>query len=469
VRIPTLAVLAVALAVGGYLRFTGLGMQEMSADEGASWAAAAAPSAAEVLRLQARLNPGKLGVHDLALHLWMRTFGDSAGTMRTLSATAGTLAIVIVYLLTNELLRAGSGVEGVEEPPAAISASARDLVAAIAALFFAVNLVTIKYSREARMYPLALLFAILQVWLFLRAARRGAAVNYIGTAVFTGLCVATNLTGILILLPEGIWLLATAWGSHGGPPRTRGLRLAASLACGLVLIMPLAIVYLRVRSGPTNPQAYGWIPLPPLYAPLSLFNKATGSFAFPVMAALALFGAIRGWKYARGGVLLATLWMFVPPAAALAFSYAIQPAFLERYFISSFVPFFVLDAVGVWALGRDWVRVGALALLLALALGHVILYDRKPHDVQWREAAIIATANVSMDGAVVVAPGYAVNVVRYYLRRAPAVSALPVEQPDGASVAIIAEEGVASVRAAQLRHDYAHQVMSLRGVVIRQR
>jgi hypothetical protein len=104
-----------------------------------------------------------------------------------------------------------------------------------------------------------------------------------------------------------------------------------------------------------------------------------------------------------------------------------------------------------------------------LALGHVILYDRKPHDVQWREAAIIATANVSMDGAIVVAPGYAVNVVRYYLRRAPAVSALPVEQPDGASVAIIAEEGVASERAAQLRHDYAHQVMSLRGVVIRQR
>jgi 4-amino-4-deoxy-L-arabinose transferase-like glycosyltransferase len=469
VRIPTLAILAVALAVGGYLRFTGLGMQEMSADEGASWAAAAAPSAAEVLRLQARLNPGKLGVHDLALHLWMRTFGDSAGTMRTLSATAGTLAIIIVYLLTGELLRAGPGVEGVEEPPAAVSASARDLVAAIAALLFAVNLVTIKYSREARMYPLALLFAILQVWLFLRAARRGAAVNYIGTAVFTGLCVATNLTGILILLPEGIWLLATAWGSHGGPSRTRGLRLAASLACGLVLIMPLAIGYMRVRSGPTNPQAYGWIPLPPLYAPLSLFNKATGSFAFPVMAALALFGAIRGWKWARDGVLLATLWMFVPPAAALVFSYAIQPAFLERYFISSFVPFFVLDAVGVWELGRDWVRIGALALLLALALGHVILYDRKPHDVQWREAAIIATANVSMDGAVVVAPGYAVNVVRYYLRRAPAVSALPVEQPDGASVAIIAEEGVASVRAAQLRHDYAHQVMSLRGVVIRQR
>jgi len=469
VRIPTLVILAAALAVGGYLRFAGLGMQEMSADEGASWAAAAAPSAAEVLRLQARLNPGKLGVHDLALHLWMRTFGDSAGTMRTLSATAGTLAIIIVYLLTGELLRAGSGVEDAAAQPAAVSAPARDLVAAIAALLFAVNLVTIKYSREARMYPLALLFAVLQVWLFLRAARRGSAVDYIGTAVFTGLCVATNLTGILILLPEGIWLMATAWGSPGGPSRTRGLRLAASIACGLVLITPLAIGYMRVRSGPTNPQAYGWIPLPPLYAPLSLFNKATGSFAFPEMAALALFGAIRGWKHARDGVLLATLWMFVPTVAALVFSYAIQPAFLERYFLSSFVPFFVLDAVGVWELGRDSARIGALALLLALALGHVILYDRKPHDVQWREAAIIATANVSTDGAVVVAPGYAVNVVRYYLRRAPAVSALPVEQPDGARVAIVAEEGVAGDRAAQLRHGYAHQLMSLRGVVIRQR
>ena len=467
-RLLTIALMAVALLAGAYLRFDNLGAREVSADEAASWAAASAPTAAEVLHRQARLNPGKLGVHDLALHFWMSVFGDSAMAMRALSASAGTVAILLVFLLAQELLQINSLFDSAAASVNLV-AQERDLVAAIAALIFAVNLVTIKYAREARMYPLVLVFSIAQVWFLLRASRIGGFGNYLAVSIFTALAVATNLTATVILVPEAAWILLMILWGNAELRFAHALKLIAALAGGLLTIVPLAIPYLQVRSGPTNPQAYAWIPMPALYAPVALFNKGTGTFAFPVMAALALWGGVSGWNRARGAVIFAILWMFVPPLAALAFSYAVQPAFLERYLISCFVPFFLLDAFGVWQLRYRWAQVGAVVAVVALALGHVTSYDRRPHDVQWHEAAIIATCNVSTDGAVAVAPGYAVNVVRYYLRRAPAVEAVPIDEPDDARVAIVAEQGVAPERAVRLRHDYTHLLMNLRGVTILQR
>ena len=103
-RAFTVALLAIAIALGAWLRFVAIGAREMSADEGASWAAAAAPNLAEVVRIQAVLNPGKLAVYEVVLHGWMILFGDGLAAMRALSATLDTLSIVVVFGLVCELL-----------------------------------------------------------------------------------------------------------------------------------------------------------------------------------------------------------------------------------------------------------------------------------------------------------------------------------------------------------------------------
>ena len=77
--------LGLALAIGACLRFYRLGAYELTADEAASWYAAAAPTLVYVVRVGFVSNPGKLGLHDLALHLWILAFGDSVVSMRTLS------------------------------------------------------------------------------------------------------------------------------------------------------------------------------------------------------------------------------------------------------------------------------------------------------------------------------------------------------------------------------------------------
>src|SRR5258708_730334 len=104
VRMRALALLALALMLGAGLRFYRLRTAELSADEAASWAGAAAPDLRTVVERQRSLDPGKLALYDAALHGWIRLGGDGAGSMRAFSAVLGTLAIALVFAATCELM-----------------------------------------------------------------------------------------------------------------------------------------------------------------------------------------------------------------------------------------------------------------------------------------------------------------------------------------------------------------------------
>ena len=476
----TLAILALALLIGGGLRFADLGRREMSADEGASWAAASAPTVHAVLLAQSTLNPGKAGLHDLALHLWIRAFGDRLATMRMLSAALGTLAIVLVFGTARELFAAGINSAVGTRP----DAHRHDEAAAIAALIFAVNLVTIKYSREVRMYPIVIAAVVAQTWCFFRALRRGRFAAYAGVAIFTAVALAAHVMAALAFTGEGLWLagvLARDRFDFAAMRARRALALVLALGAGAAMLAPLAPAIISGAAHAADIGAIDWIKRPPPWAPFALFNKATGSVAFPVMAALAIWAVVRGWPRWRDAIVFALLWMWTPPIVLMFVSYAIRPAFVERYLISCFVPFFILIAIGVAELRTRSVRLAAIGLTVALALGHVVAWDRKPHDAQWREAAHAAatsftsttSSSSSLNNATLaVAPGYAVNVVRYYLQ---ADSATPTAHPaaaigpDPAPVVLIGDQGVAPSMAATLDREYPRPLANLRGVMVRGR
>ncbi|HXR25102.1 MAG TPA: hypothetical protein VN742_07055, partial [Candidatus Binataceae bacterium] len=292
-RLP-LALLAVAIALGAYLRFANLATLELSADEGASWAAASAPTLGQVIRLQTRANPGELGLHDATLHLWMSLFGDNLVAMRSLSATAGTVAILLVFMVVREVMVLASKPDD-ETPASAVdepAGSDTELIAALAALIFAVNLVTIKYSREARMYPLALALTLAQVWFFARSLRVGTMLAYEGAAVLTALAVAATYTASLMLVPEGLYLMMVLAESSARNWR-RVAAVGSALGAGLLLTAPFVLIATELRGGAPNPRTWEWIPRPTLGAPITLFNKATGTYGFPLLAILAASGVAR--------------------------------------------------------------------------------------------------------------------------------------------------------------------------------
>jgi hypothetical protein len=429
----------------------------MSPDEGASWAAASAPTAAEVIARQPSLNPGELLIHDLMLHGWIALFGSSMIAMRSLSAMFGIFSILLVYLVVFELFE-----------QSALTHDDVRIVAGLSALVFAVNLVTIKYSREARMYPLMLAAILAQVTMFLRALRIGGFANYAAVVILTALAIASNFAASLIPAAEGLWLvyvIARAGWRPGSATARRAWAIAIALAAAGLVLVPKLFSSLHAASAG---NVGGWRKAPAFYEPFALFNKATGSFAFPILAILAIWGVIRGWQRgARDSIAFALLWMWAPPLMMVVASYAIAPVFVERYALSCFVPFFILVALGIFELPGYLVRAGALLLALVFSVGHIVSYDRKPHDAQYREAIAAADSSLKPGETMTAIPSYAIEVLRYYLpadQLDRAVRYDPSASP--AAVLILGDQNLALGATQSYKKDYPNVVARLRGVTV---
>jgi len=470
----SLLLLFAALAAGSYFRFANLGALEMSLDEGDLWATASAPTVSEVIARQTQLDAGKLPIHDVMLHGWIGLFGSSLAAMRAMSAAFGVVSILLVYFVSRELFAHPAGRES------ELSSDDVALVAGLSALVFAVNLVSIKYSREARMYPVMLAAVLAQVGMFLRALRVGGVANYVAVAVLTALAIGTHFAAALVPASETLWLayvLARARFCSTEHVARRGVALAIALVVGGCVLAPQLFSTFHTIAGAS---AGGIVhahcgfcgccgtALPPWYAPFTLFNKATGSVAFPILAALAIWGVVRGWRrHAHTAVGFALLWMWGAPLMMLIVSYALQPMLVERYALASFVPFFILVALGIFEMPSELARVVALALAIAFSVGHVASYLRKPHDAQYREAIAAADAALKPEETMTAVPAYAINVVRYYLpadRRDRAVRYDPSTQ--NGAVLIVSDQGLAPSDAESYRKEYPQTIARLRGVTV---
>jgi mannosyltransferase len=451
--------LALAIVAGAWLNFTGLGARQLSLDEGASWSAASAPTAATVAREQAARDPGKLAVYDLVLHWWMRWFGEGLAALRAPGALSGVAAIALVFMLTRELFGA---------PDAATDTNS---IAALSALIFATSLIMIKYARDARPFAMGLAVLLAQMTLFLRMGRRGSLIAAAALALTTALAAAISFTAAAVFAVEGIWVLGTgatrlARRQSVRAPATQ----AAAVALGGVLLLPFAIEAMHSSASAISRGVYGWIQPPLLWAPFSLFSKGTGTFAFPALAILAAWGALIGWRRRREAIGFALLWMWLPPLAVLAASYALRPMFVERYLLACFVPFFVLAAAGIAELPAAAARSIALALVLALSIGHVHSWNRKPHDDDWRGATRIAAQRLAPSQTMTALPAYAIDVVRYYLPAPARARAVRVEQANDDCAVLLAPANLhAHPRAKAILKRYPRVVARARGVVVRGR
>jgi mannosyltransferase len=468
------ALIATAIIWGSVLRFENLTAREMSPDEAASWASAAAPSLLRVVSLQARLNPGKLPLHDLALHGWITLFGDGLFAMRALSALCGVAAIALVYLVAKELLCN------------IWSASERTVLApAFAALLFALSLVAIKYSREARMYPLLLVMELIQIALFMRVQRAPKLAPWCGLALFTALSFAANFSAAFLLAAEAAYLVLVFCSRRVSIQHTSEvgvLYAALSLTAGVLALLPIAWSAFGTAIDAARTGALQWIQRPALWEPLAIFNKATGTFAFPILAFAAGAGALGSGRWRRTEIWFLLIWMWMPVLIMFGFSLLVRPVFVERYVLGSFVPFFILAALGILTLEPKLIRLSTGALCLVLTLGHVYAYGLKPHDAQWREATAIALSSARPADAIVIAPAYAINVARYYTT-APIRSALdkgsrlmPISARDTdgaavdeANVLILGDQGMTASEHARLSTAFPHLVSRFRGVEVRLR
>jgi mannosyltransferase len=414
-RALALGLLALALVLGVVMRFQVLGRAELSADEGASWAAASAPGVSAVVAMEHQLDPGKLPLYDLLLHGWIRIFGDGVGAMRGMSAVLGTIAIVLVFAAVREICRSLGGLPG---------AAAGDLTGGFAALIYAVNFMMVTSDRTVRMYPLAMSAELLQIFFLVRAQRRGGWLNYAGAAIFTAAMLAANFTACFLLLAEGLWLgcLLLAKGCGVRVPSLAIFRPGAALATGVALVAPLLPAALASSQQALAMGALDWIKMQPITWPYQvLLNVAGGPLLFWSLAALAGFGLWRQWRSAPLVLGFFAAWTAGPLLGLMAVSYLIRPLEFPRYVLIAFVGMFAMAAFGAASLRAATMpldmaaRLALAAAFIRLSLAWTHHEIRYPREAAWREATEFALRNTAPEEPIAVFPEYCKNVVRYYV------------------------------------------------------
>ena len=393
--------LLIALAAGTILRFFRLGARELSIDESLSWAESSGHNIKAVLHMQHQLDSGKFPIYELAQHEWMKLFGESEAAMRALPALIGSLSIVLVFILAVEVLLAAAG--GRTEPsPAELRPAASPvkyeesriyIVAALCALLFAVGLPSVEIARQARMYSMMEAWILAQVIFIFRARRLGGFANYAGIAVFSAIAVATNFTAAVVIVAEALWLIylyvADSDALDGAAVnRSRVLRMGVALFAAMLLLLPF---FAALRYGVQGVERgdYDWIKMPGRWEPFATFESALGTYPFPLFAVFAIAGAVRLWRAHRDEAVLLILWIVAPPLILFAGSYLVTPMLVTRYLISSFVPLFILTAIGIESIPSRQYRSAAIVAIAGLCVLRASSDFRRGDD-RWHDACEMA-------------------------------------------------------------------------------
>jgi hypothetical protein len=459
------AVLLTAVVLGAILRFFRLGARELSIDESLSWAESSGHNVKAVLRVQHQLDSGKFPIYELAQHGWMRIFGESEAAMRALPALIGCLSIMMVYVLGVEVMLAATSGRSDESDGDSIYS-----VAAVCALIFAIGLPSVEIARQARMYSMMLAWILVQVIFLLRTRRLGGLANYVGLTIFSAIALATNFTAALVIVAEALWLIYLQLFYTQSDDQARAAtpwKIGIALAAALVLLLPF-FAGLRYGVEGVKRGDYDWIKPPGPWEPFATFEGGLGTLPFPLFALFAIMGGVWLWRMHRDAAVLLILWIGLPPIVLFAGSYLITPMLVTRYLISSFVPVFILTAIGIESIPSRKFRSVAFIAIVTLCVLRASS-DFRPGDNRWRDACEIALTNSCSGQRVGASSEY--YLISYYMpaaqRRTVKIIRFPFDDTERKAPRVVILSPTASPEeAAEIRREYPVVVAKFKNITV---
>jgi uncharacterized membrane protein len=420
------ALTATAILCGLALRWVHLGGQSLWNDEGDT-ALASQVSPAHVVSFSRSLTYPPL--YPLLQYYWGLLFGNSESALRGVSALSGTLSIPVFYLLAKKILQDRMAV-------------------ALAMWLFAFSIMQVWYSREARFYELASLFALVSLYaLVLFLERQSVTLFAIIVLSSTASLYTHNMMFFYFLALNVTWLTY---------PSTRTLmrRVKEVLLADVVA----AILYLpwlpSLLAQITRVQAGFWAPkprVPNLFWTFALVAGIYLDYLKPLVSRLLDLSSHVAWGYVLVGVSLLSaalvagglwrvppadrnrnisllLYCFLPVMVVFAVSLVTKPVYIDRVFVisSAVAPIILAYPLAAQKGRRRRIMYG----LLEIAVGVVVTFSlfgylRYQQKEDWR-GATASLLNIPVENRLIVfVPASGKVMFDYYSQRFGAASTGP--------------------------------------------
>ncbi len=359
---------------------------------------------------------------------WITIAGDSEFALRFPSLLAGVIGVALIVTAGTRLFNRTIG-----------------LIAGALLTFSAYH---VWYSQEAKMYTLITLFALAAVYCLRRGVEDGRARFWIGVVTCTSLAMYAHILAVLLIPVEVI--LFVVWWSSSRKHITAGL---IALAFLTVPYLPLALWQIPLAF---NPAETGF----PHYTLDQMLNVLGGAYALGILplpsltatdkarlaglcVTLAVFGLlsylpflrrllIRGWsrirflllrlgllpwreqnreviagqtleaKEQRSSSLFLAAWLSIPIVAIYVISIN-RPVFTDRYLIWVMPAYYLLIALGLYALSKwlHWAAIVPLIILLFVSASSIGVQATVPYKPDFRSAAQAVAPHFQPDDAII--------------------------------------------------------------------
>ena len=384
---------AVVFILGTWLRFHGLGTESLWHDESWSWMLIRD----DVTHLFNILNAmdAHPPLYYLLLKITVFFSGTSEAGLRTLSAAAGALSLLLLFRVGRRL---GGNATGL-----------------VAMILLAASPFHVAFSQEARCYSLLFLLCLISLDLLTGLREKSGRLRWIALGACTAAIMYTHYLGAFFILGEIAWCLVSVKQDF---PFFR--RLLFSLGGAFLLFLPWLPTSIRHTL---LIEGDFWIPAPTLeWILASLRELSAHSYnlnaAWSAAICLPIFlvaglGTVTG---NRSGMRPLAFLFLLPLVLELLISLH-RPIWYTRTFMYVLIPFFLLAAIPVARLRPPLREFTLFALLCTFVPGllHVHLNEEKEN---WRDLSIFLQSRAAPDEKILVQPWYLPANIEYYDGRA---------------------------------------------------
>ena len=423
----TILLLFLILLFGTFLRFYNLSGEGLWVDEGAMSLPIVRYNLNEIwsnINTHGQTLPDiyksntDLHLYFTILELWSRLFGTSEAALRSLSALAGSLSLVVIYLLASELYNRKAGL--------------------VSVFISSLSLPLIEYSQELKFYSLIIFSALLSGYFIIKSIRTNKTIYAIGFFLSTIFGIYMNYPFILFVFFEGVYLLYIFVSSYlksrpkkindfkkfflkSNPyktylayvlilfsyipllPRMLNITFVSAHFSGQLTMEKLLKLFLQFNSWIYPSQELNSKIAAKQFGLFSLSEYTLIASVFLITAVLAIFfivGVLKSKGRGKESSRFLLFWVAVPLIMVFIVAYRTIASFGSARYVIFIVPaYLILTSKGILNMKRKFI-IGFIFVFIALNLLPIHSYYSNVNNPQYREAAGFLYDNSEKDDTI---------------------------------------------------------------------